>query len=154
MSRCGSHNKYSKMAITNNFVPWKHGHIVAKELSRAQLCRQTTNVIWVRRSAAVSQLSIGLLLALYNCLWPDPTVLSVTHKTYKGKFCCWPSQNQLLLKKIRFKIQNSIGWIHIWWSSGSGSTFISEIRIRIQVLKNQHKKWVNYWIFMATLVIQ
>ena len=38
MSEWGSHNKYSKMAITNNFVTLKHGHIVATELSRAQLC--------------------------------------------------------------------------------------------------------------------
>ena len=31
------YNKYTKMAITNNFVALKHGHIVATELSRAQL---------------------------------------------------------------------------------------------------------------------
>ena len=37
MSRWESHNKNSKMTNTNNFVPWKHGHIVATELSRAQL---------------------------------------------------------------------------------------------------------------------
>ena len=38
MSRWGSHNKNSKMTNINNFVPRKHGHIVATELSRAQLC--------------------------------------------------------------------------------------------------------------------
>ena len=38
MSEWGSHNNYSKMAITNNFVALKHSHIVATELSRAQLC--------------------------------------------------------------------------------------------------------------------
>ena len=31
------YNKYTKMAITNNFVALKHGHIVETELSRAQL---------------------------------------------------------------------------------------------------------------------
>ena len=40
MSRWGSNNKYSKLTIANNFVPWKHGHIVVTELSRAQLCQQ------------------------------------------------------------------------------------------------------------------
>ena len=39
MSRWGSHNKNSKMTNTNNFVPWKHGPIVATELSRGQLCK-------------------------------------------------------------------------------------------------------------------
>ena len=74
--------------------------------------------------ASLMTLSLSFLLAsswLYITA-SDLILLSVTHKTYKGKFCCWPSQNQLLLKKMRFKIQNSIGWIHIWWSSGS--TFI------------------------------
>ena len=37
MSRWGNHNKYSKMAIKNNFVARQHGHIVATELSQAQL---------------------------------------------------------------------------------------------------------------------
>ena len=32
------------MAITNNFVALKHGHIVATELSRAQLCKVNINV--------------------------------------------------------------------------------------------------------------
>ena len=29
--------KCSNIAINNNFVAWKHGHVVATELSRAQL---------------------------------------------------------------------------------------------------------------------
>ena len=54
MSRWGSHNKYSKMAISNNFVPWKHGHIVAIELSRAQLwlverVEERSNVVIIPR---------------------------------------------------------------------------------------------------------
>ena len=32
------------MAITNKFVALKHGHIVATELSRAQLCKVNINV--------------------------------------------------------------------------------------------------------------
>ena len=47
MSRWDSHNKYSKMAITNNFVALNHGHTVATELSRAQLCH-TVNRAEVR----------------------------------------------------------------------------------------------------------
>ena len=31
------HNKYSNIAIPNNCVAWKHGHVVAAVLSRAQL---------------------------------------------------------------------------------------------------------------------
>ena len=43
MSTLGNYNKYSKIAITNIFEAWKHGQIVAKELSRAQL--YSTHVI-------------------------------------------------------------------------------------------------------------
>ena len=32
-----SHNEYSNNEITNNFVAWKHGTVVAAVLSRAQL---------------------------------------------------------------------------------------------------------------------
>ena len=32
-------NEFSNNAITNTFVAWKHGHIVAAVLSRAQLCQ-------------------------------------------------------------------------------------------------------------------
>ena len=45
MSRWGSHNKFSKMPIINIFVPWKHGHIVATELSRAQLWLPHSNIV-------------------------------------------------------------------------------------------------------------
>ena len=34
-----SHNDYSNNAKTNNFVAWKHGHVVAAVLSCAQLCK-------------------------------------------------------------------------------------------------------------------
>ena len=38
VSGWSSHNKYSNIAITNNFMACKHGHVVAAVLARAQLC--------------------------------------------------------------------------------------------------------------------
>ena len=41
-----SHNEYStNIAITNNFVAWKHGHVVAAVLPRAQLCNSSNE--WI-----------------------------------------------------------------------------------------------------------
>ena len=36
-SRLSWHNEYSKNGKSNNFEAWKHGHVVAAVLSRAQL---------------------------------------------------------------------------------------------------------------------
>ena len=43
-----SHNKNSKITNANNFVPWKHGLIVATELSRAQLCKMAREFLFVQ----------------------------------------------------------------------------------------------------------
>ena len=59
MSEWGSHKKYSKLAIKNNFETLKHGQIVATELSRAQLCPWHSNCV-----RTVSGLGIGWVAAL------------------------------------------------------------------------------------------
>ena len=38
LSKWSCHVEYSHNAKNNNFLAWKHGHIVAAVLSRAQLC--------------------------------------------------------------------------------------------------------------------
>ena len=81
MSRWGSHNKYSKTAITNNFVAWLHGYIVATELSRAQLyfwlmCGPPdSNVMWFSNLANRIYVNLNAE-ALYffricDLLWTD-----------------------------------------------------------------------------------
>ena len=42
VTRWSCHNEYSNNAITNNFVAWKQGHVVAAVLWRAQLSKTCT----------------------------------------------------------------------------------------------------------------
>ena len=77
MSIWSSHNKFSNNAINKNFIAERHGHVVATELSRAQLCLVLVRT-WI------------LLVIWGGCLHGDPP--------YKFSAAWW--QYKSVLKRL------------------------------------------------------
>ena len=86
-SRCldATTNTYIHNAITNNFVAWKHGHIVAAVLSRVQLC-------YYCRSVHYQPINIGTVY-----------------------YCCPLSLSSLLYDVGLSAEGSSSYWMWVWW---------------------------------------
>ena len=83
-SRC--HNKYSNIAITNNFVAWKHGHVVAAVFSRAQLCKYLlftntycSQTLYSNPISWYFSLCLSHSLSISSCCWLDCALKNQQH---------------------------------------------------------------------------
>ena len=74
------------MAITSNFVTLKHGHIVATELSRAQLC------CTVQSKVDIQDDHDGVPFSIRSINVPPPSTNCILFKVYLEKLKCRPYQ--------------------------------------------------------------